>query len=140
MKQYYVYTHSDLKGNVFYVGKGKGRRAWEKRSGKAWENNYIVEVLFDNLSEREAFDCEAILIDSFGIENLANKKKESASKEAYSLKEYKLIQHAKDLVWIRDNIDKIDFKNKFIKEQMEILQWSIEFRESIQKEMSLLNS
>lgn len=26
-KKYYVYTHTDPKGNVFYVGKGKDGRA-----------------------------------------------------------------------------------------------------------------
>jgi hypothetical protein len=49
---------------VFYVGKGYGKRAW-KTAGRneRWTRTYkkhgmIVEIVFDSLSEQEAFQCE----------------------------------------------------------------------------------
>ena len=140
MKKYYVYQHSYSNGKVFYVGKGTDRRAWQKRKGEAWQKPYIVEIIFDDLTEQEAFDAESILIDLYGVQNLANKKREHLSDKTKSLEEYKVIQYAKDLVWIKENIDKVDFKNPFIKEQMEIWKWSLDFRDSIQKYIPLLNS
>jgi hypothetical protein len=136
MKKYYVYTHSDMSGKVFYVGKGTGNRAWTKRDGKAWKNKYGVEIVFDGLTEEEALDAEAVLIDSYGIENLANRKKESVSDKTASLEWYKIYQYSKDLIWLKENIDKINYKDKFIKEQIEI----IEFSDSLRKQIQLLNS
>ncbi len=132
-KDYYVYTHSNLQCKVFYVGKGRGSRAWTKRKGKAWKEDYAVEILFDNLTEEEALDAESVLIDAIGIENLANRKKgKSVSEGVQSLKAYQLLQYAKDLHYIKNNPDKIDLKCKFTKEQLEIIQWSMDFRDSIQ--------
>jgi hypothetical protein len=49
---------------VFYVGKGYGKRAW-KTAGRneRWTRTYkkhgmTVEIVFDSLSEQEAFQCE----------------------------------------------------------------------------------
>lgn len=64
---YYVYLHrrkSD--GQVFYVGKGKGVRAWHKgaRTRSEWwhrvvdNHGYFIEIVCDGLSEQEAFDLE----------------------------------------------------------------------------------
>ena len=135
MNKYYVYTHSDMSGNVFYVGKGTANRAWNKRDGTAWKNKYGVEIIFDGLTEEEALDAEAVLIDSYGIDNLANRKKESVSDKTASLEWYKIYQYSKDLIWLKENIDKINYKDKFIKEQIEI----IEFTDSLRKEIELLN-
>lgn len=64
---YYVYVHKDNRtGEVFYVGKGHGRRAWDARGRhKVWqekvaslEDGWSVEILKDNLSEFEAFELE----------------------------------------------------------------------------------
>lgn len=139
MKKYYVYTHCHPNGKVFYVGKGTGRRAWAKRKGKAWQNPYGIEILFNDLTEREALDLECMLIESYGIENLVNKKRERVSDSTKSLAEYKLWQHAKDLIWLNENIDKIDYKNPFIKEQIEILEWSMNLHAQLQKEYPVLN-
>lgn len=65
MSDFYVYLHCKAtNGEPYYVGKGKGRRAW-KMSGRSerWQRTHskygtIVEVIFENLSEEEAFDLE----------------------------------------------------------------------------------
>ena len=120
-----------MSGNVFYVGKGTKKRAWSTRN---YNKEYVVEILFDGLSEQEAFNCEALLINEYGIDNLENKKKESIKGPLKTMYWYRLYQHAKDLAWLRDNIDNIDYKNKFIKEQIE----TIEFSNQLQAEINLL--
>lgn len=64
---FYVYVHkSSQTDEVFYVGKGQGRRAWDKKNRPpAWQdkitslgNAWKVEILMDNLSELEAFQLE----------------------------------------------------------------------------------
>lgn len=65
--RFYVYIHRKASNNdPFYVGKGSGNRAYE--IGPTDRNPYWhrvndkhglkVEILFDNLSENEAFQCE----------------------------------------------------------------------------------
>ena len=73
---YYVYLHKTLNGDVFYVGKGRNKRAWEKSGrSKNWrevsENGYSIEIHSENLSESQALDIERALIISFP--NLINK-------------------------------------------------------------------
>lgn len=62
---YYVYIHTrKLDNKIFYVGKGSGRRAWEFRGRNNWWNKVHkkyginVELVFENLTEEEAFQCE----------------------------------------------------------------------------------
>ena len=71
---YYVYIHlraSD--GTPFYVGKGKGKRAWDKRSrSDRWKRvvekyGYIVNLAWGGLSEKEAFEWEVHLIEQFRL-------------------------------------------------------------------------
>ena len=72
---YYVYLHRDrTTADVFYVGKGHGRRAWDAKGrsslwkekvsliGGAWD----VEIVRDDLSEIEAFELEAELVQKYG--------------------------------------------------------------------------
>ncbi|MDZ7779956.1 MAG: hypothetical protein U5R14_08510 [Gemmatimonadota bacterium] len=57
----------DRDGEIFYVGKGKGRRAWEKNGHELWEfyvkrhldDEYKVLILADDLDEEGAEDLEA---------------------------------------------------------------------------------
>lgn len=79
MKMFYIYFHYRLDtDNVFYVGKGAGYRANSKSGrNKHWHNivnkcGYRVEIIKDNLSEKEAFDLEISYIKSYGLNNLAN--------------------------------------------------------------------
>lgn len=62
---YYVYVHRRLSdGKPFYVGKGKDYRAWSKDGRNDYWNkvvnkhDYVVDIVFDNLDEPTAFQCE----------------------------------------------------------------------------------
>lgn len=63
--KFYVYLHRRKTDNkVFYVGKGKGKRAYTKRGRNIrWINiankyGFSVEIAFDNLTEEDAFAIE----------------------------------------------------------------------------------
>jgi hypothetical protein len=77
---HYVYLHirrSDR--SVFYVGKGKGRRAWATTGRNKWwkyivnKHGFLVKILTDNLKESMAFSLEKVVIAALrGIANLTN--------------------------------------------------------------------
>lgn len=76
---YYVYFHiNPLTNKVFYVGKGKLKRAFDKRKrSEHWRRvvnkyGYIVDIIHSNISEEKAFELEIMYIKRFGIENLVN--------------------------------------------------------------------
>lgn len=69
MQNYYVYLHKRKDNDqIFYVGKGKSRRAFVKKGRNSRWNRivnkygYYVEILFDNLTEEEALICEIDVI------------------------------------------------------------------------------
>lgn len=71
MKEFYVYLHFKPNGDVFYVGKGCGRRCQEfsisrtihhKRIVAKYGKENIGVLVFPQTSEREALDTEAIWI------------------------------------------------------------------------------
>lgn len=65
MNNFYVYVHRRLSDNKpFYVGKGKGNRAYSL-SGRNdyWKNTakkhgFSVELVFEEMNEEDAFQCE----------------------------------------------------------------------------------
>ena len=72
--KYYVYTHlNPTTKDVFYVGIGKGNRAWNKWAGrnKFW-NNYVnkhgfeVELIAEGLTRKQAGKVEIELIAHLG--------------------------------------------------------------------------
>jgi hypothetical protein len=70
---YYVYVHrKKTNGDVFYVGKGKGNRAWLTTTRSLLWNRtkdkygYIVEIVQNNLQEWYAFELEKELICKYG--------------------------------------------------------------------------
>ncbi|MFL9509620.1 cytoplasmic protein [Acinetobacter baumannii] len=79
--KYYVYVHETLSGNVFYVGKGSGDRAWRKGRDLNWglyvdkylNNQYNIRIVLDNLSETQALDEEEKLLSKYG-DQLVNRQ------------------------------------------------------------------
>ncbi|TXI47643.1 MAG: hypothetical protein E6Q50_13280 [Lysobacter sp.] len=73
-KDFYVYFHRDRAGDIFYVGKGTGRRAWSLDRHAAWKKYvaerlagyYSVEIHADGLTEQEAEELEDSLINHYG--------------------------------------------------------------------------
>lgn len=70
---FYVYLHKKkTNGEVFYVGKGCGPRAWTKaRRSSEWNEvvekyGYFVEIVENNLQEWYSFELEGLLIDYYG--------------------------------------------------------------------------
>lgn len=71
-----MYLHRNkTTGKVFYVGKGKCRRAWECANRSAfWSKTvrkygHTIEIVLDNLQEWYAFELEAELILKYGRRN-----------------------------------------------------------------------
>ena len=71
----YVYAHRDAFGKVFYVGKGKGLRAWSKNRHPVWHeylrrngSQFTVEILASGLTDDEACEREDALIGQFGAQ------------------------------------------------------------------------
>lgn len=76
----YVYGHYKADTDeLFYIGKGKDKRAWDKHSrNKHWnavvkKHGYTVKILVDNLTDEEAYKRETELIAEAGMNNLVNK-------------------------------------------------------------------
>lgn len=72
--EFYVYLHKDKDGQIFYVGKGIGRRAWDRKRHPAWQKyvserlvgKFTVELYMENLSEENALEIEDQLINKYG--------------------------------------------------------------------------
>jgi hypothetical protein len=77
--KFYVYGHFLLTGEVFYIGKGKGGRAYKRADRNPRWNNKVkkhggfrVVILQDILSEELAFEVEKSFIKNIGRKNLVN--------------------------------------------------------------------
>lgn len=81
---YYVYLHryktGPKKGQIFYVGKGKGARKDKRNSGRNnhWKAivqkyDFYSEVIFQSHDEDQCLRIEHCIIKKIGFENLANK-------------------------------------------------------------------
>ncbi len=77
-KKYYVYFHiNPLKNEIFYVGKGYGGRAYDKKTGRSkwWKdtiNKYglIIDIVEDGLTNDEAIEREIWYIAKLGRKDL----------------------------------------------------------------------
>jgi hypothetical protein len=77
VNKYYIYVHINLvTSEVFYVGKGCGKRATRRTNRSTLWNNivnkygYDILLIDENLSEEEAFDLEKYYIKKFGRRDL----------------------------------------------------------------------
>ena len=76
---HYVYLHRRATdGSIFYVGKGKGRRAWSHQGRNPWWNRIVAkhgfysEIIASSLPEKCALTLERINIRILGRDGLAN--------------------------------------------------------------------
>jgi len=76
--KFYVYVHCLKNGQVFYVGKGCGDRAWRKKNRNLlwrevvkFEHNYEVRLVAQSLDQDLALLAEAELIDKYRRINIS---------------------------------------------------------------------
>jgi len=75
----YVYGHYKADtGELFYIGKGTGKRAWGLDGRNPYWNNVVnkhgieIKILYDNLTEEAAYEKEKEIIAEVGLNNLTN--------------------------------------------------------------------
>lgn len=75
----YVYLHrKKTDGEIFYIGKGRGKRAWKKTQRSDWwkrieaKHGRDVEIVLRGLTDEQAYDLERGLIEWVGLDNLCN--------------------------------------------------------------------
>ena len=66
---YYVYEWLRTDGSPYYIGKGKKKRAFDKRRS-FYPGDDRVRLIKENLSEQEAWDLEVELIAKYGRKDL----------------------------------------------------------------------
>jgi hypothetical protein len=72
MNDFYVYAHrKQTSGEIFYIGKGRGTRAYSTKRTDFWRKvstkyGFIVDFIAANLSEEDAFELEEFLILEIG--------------------------------------------------------------------------
>jgi hypothetical protein len=70
MNNYYTYAYLREDGTPYYIGKGKGRRAFLKHSGFYPPSKERILFLKKNITEEEAFGHEIYMISIFGRKDL----------------------------------------------------------------------
>lgn len=72
---YYVYQYLRDDGTPYYIGKGKGRRAWQwhlRSNGTNMmpQDSSKIQIIKENLSEADATALEILLIEQYGRKDL----------------------------------------------------------------------
>ena len=68
--EYYTYAYFDENNIPYYIGKGKGKRAWDKNHSVLMPPNERIVILKNNLTEEDAFKHEIYMIGVFGRKDL----------------------------------------------------------------------
>jgi hypothetical protein len=63
---YYVYSYLREDGTPYYVGKGKGDRAFKKNRRFKPNDTSRISIIAESLTETEAFSLERALIEKYG--------------------------------------------------------------------------
>lgn len=92
---FYVYVHKDIRGKVFYVGKGTGDRARSEDRGTDWcdyverilGGTYEVEIIRDRISEQDALAIEDALMEEYA-HTIINRQNIHAPTDATQLLAY----------------------------------------------------
>jgi hypothetical protein len=70
-RTYYVYAYlRENDGSPYYVGKGKGRRKYEKHSVSVPSDKSKIRILAENLTNVEAVELEKFYIATYGRKDL----------------------------------------------------------------------
>jgi hypothetical protein len=69
-KNYYTYAYLREDNTPWYIGKGKGRRAYQKHDYFSPPSSEKILILKTNLTEEEAFNHEIYMIAIFGRKDL----------------------------------------------------------------------
>jgi NUMOD3 motif len=67
---FYVYAYLREDQTPYYIGKGKGKRAWENNHGVNLPEESRIIMIETNLSQQEAFELEIKLIEQYGRKDL----------------------------------------------------------------------
>lgn len=103
---YYVYAHKNLGGNIFYIGKGRNKRAWNKSHRNAqWHeqsvDGYTVEMLAEGLTSEAALSIEQQLISKNN--NLVNIRTTGKTKDYLAIDWKNIVEYSSKsptyLVW-----------------------------------------
>jgi hypothetical protein len=68
--KFYVYAYLREDQTPYYIGKGKGKRAWEKNHGVNVPEESRIVMIKTELSQQGAFDLEVKLIEKYGRKDL----------------------------------------------------------------------
>lgn len=103
----YVYGHYKKDTDeLFYIGKGTGKRAWSKNHRNHYwkfvvnKHGLTVKIIVDNLTDEEAFVKEIQLIAEVGLNNLTNMLDGGQGFTSTAAKE-RAKQNAQNPEWIR---------------------------------------
>jgi hypothetical protein len=129
MNNYYVYIHKTKDGIPFYVGKGKGNRAYATRRNKDWKEivnqigEYDIELPHTNLSEQKALDIEKQLIAEIGLDKLTNVLAEGYITAKPLSEAEEQFELAKSLIYLFYNFNKMYKSNpKLVMEIYEMVE------------------
>jgi hypothetical protein len=69
-REYYTYAYLRKNGTPWYIGKGKGRRAYQKHDFFSPPPKNRILILKQNLTEEQAFKHEIYMINIFGRKDI----------------------------------------------------------------------